>query len=126
MFKSIWISIILLNFACCCHLHELLSSYFTFSNLKQPREGSQGIGELHADTEVACALRCNRNENCDNAIFHIALRKCSLYEKKDKCSRDPDVEENDEMSRIQTMTKVRNFITVNNVITYENTNLLLP
>ena len=106
---TIRVIVILLSFSCCCHLQEQLSSYFTFSYLKQPREDSHGIRKFQVDTELACALRCSRKNNCDEAIFHRASKKCFLY-RKDKCSKDPDVGENNKKPRILTMAKVRNEI----------------
>ena len=57
MSNKISISVILLSCAYCSHLQELFSSYFIFSFQKHPREGFHSIGEFHASTELACALR---------------------------------------------------------------------
>ena len=113
MSNKISISVILLSCAYCSHLQELFSSYFIFSFQKHPREGFHSIGEFHAGTELACALRCSRDDTCEGAIFHNALKKCALYQKKGKCSRGSDVDEKEEKSRIWTMRKVRNFLNIN-------------
>lgn len=109
MSNKISISVILLSCAYCSHLQELFSSYFIFSFQKHPREGFHSIGEFHAGTELACALRCSRDDTCEGAIFHNALKKCALYQKKGKCSRGSDVDEKEEKSRIWMMRKVTKF-----------------
>ena len=113
MSNKISISVILLSCAYCSHLQELFSSYFIFSFQKHPREGFHSIGEFHAGTELACALRCSRDDTCEGAIFHNALKKCALYQKKGKCSRGSDVDEKEEKSRIWMMRRVRNFLNIN-------------
>ena len=113
MSNKISISVILLSCAYCSHLQELFSSYFIFSFQKHPRKGFHSIGEFHAGTELACALRCSRDDTCEGAIFHNALKKCALCQKKGKCSRGSDVDEKEEKSRIWMMRKVRNFLNIN-------------
>ena len=106
MATTIRIAFILLTFGCCCHLNEHLSSYFTFSYQDKPQD-SRAIAEFQADTELACALRCNRKKNCDEAVFRRAFKKCSLYQKKEKGSNGPNERENNKRSGILTMIKVR-------------------
>ena len=101
--------IILFSFVSSCHLQERLSSYFTFSYGEKLRVNSHNIVEFYADSELACALRCSRVENCDKAIFQKAYKKCSWYQ-NDQCSKDPNLGENIKMkkARALTITKVRN------------------
>ena len=109
---TICISIILLFFACCSYPKQHSSSYFKFSFLKDPLGGSLGVQGFRAGSELACALRCDRDNRCNEAIFDMASKKCSLHHKRDKCSRDPDVDEENEKSRSWKMTKVRNLIKI--------------
>ena len=69
--KIISVTITSLNWACCFHLRERLSSYFTFSFLQYSREGSYGLEEFHDDSEQACALWCNRYTTCKEAIINF-------------------------------------------------------
>ena len=69
--KIISVTITPLNWACCFHLRERLSSYFTFSFLQYSREGSYGLEEFHDDSEQACALWCNRYTTCKEAIINF-------------------------------------------------------
>ena len=114
MAMTIRIGIILLSFACCCHLRQFCSSYFTFSPyLKQSSEQFDSIAEFKADTELTCALRCSTKHNCDEAIFNRDSKKCSLYQKKDKGSIDSHAGKDNTRSRIVTMKKVSNIFLVN-------------
>ncbi|XP_066018965.1 uncharacterized protein [Pocillopora verrucosa] len=108
MYMTICISIILLFFACCSYPKQHSSSYFKYSFLKDPLGGSLGVQGFRAGSELACALRCDRDNRCNEAIFDMASKKCSLHHKRDKCSRDPDVDEENEKSRSWKMTKVIN------------------
>ena len=71
MTKLISVTITPLNWACCFHLQERLSSYFTFSFLQYSREGSYGLEEFHDDSEQACAKWCNRYTSCKEAIINF-------------------------------------------------------
>lgn len=112
MCLTICISIILLFFACCSYPKQHSSSYFKYSFLKDPLGGSLGVQGFRAGSELACALRCDRDNRCNEAIFDMASKKCSLHHKRDKCSRDSDVDEENEKSRFWKMTKVRNYIKI--------------
>ena len=103
--------VILLSFACCCHLREFYSSYFTFSVPRGSHEESEVISEFKTQTELACALRCSAKGNCDEATFNRDSKKCSLYQ-KEKDSTEP-YEGDNTPSRILNMRKVSNkFLTV--------------
>ena len=112
MSNKISISVILLSCAYCSYLQELFSSYFLFSSQKHPRGGFHSIGEFPAGTELACALRCSRDDTCEGAIFHNALKKCALYQKKGKCCRGSNEDEKEKKTKIWTMRKVRNFLNI--------------
>ena len=71
MTKLISVTITPLNWACCFHLQERLSSYFTFSFLQHSREGSYGLEEFHDDFEQACALWWNRYTSCKEATVNF-------------------------------------------------------
>lgn len=71
MTKLISVTITPLNWACCFHLQERLSSYFTFSFLQHSREGSYGLEEFHDDSEQAYARWCNRYTSCKEAIINF-------------------------------------------------------
>ena len=60
-----------------------LSSYFTFPFLKDPNEGSRGIGKFHAESELACTQQCDRDNSCYKALFYQLLNGCSTYQKKE-------------------------------------------
>ena len=60
-----------------------LSSYFTFPFMKNPNEGSRGIGKFHAESELACTQQCDRDNSCYKALFYQALNGCSTYQKKE-------------------------------------------
>lgn len=104
--------VILLSFACCCHLREFYSSYFTFSVPRGSHEESEVISEFKTQTELACALRCSAKGNCDEATFNRDSKKCSLYQ-KEKDSTEPYEGDDNTPSRILNMRKVSNkFLTV--------------
>lgn len=104
--------VILLSFACCCHLREFYSSYFTFSVPRGSHEESEAISEFKTQTELACALRCSAKGNCDEATFNRDSKKCSLYQ-KEKDSTEPYEGDDNTPSRILNMRKVSNkFLTV--------------
>lgn len=113
MSKTISITIILLSCAWRCHPQERSSSYFTFSSLKELKECSHGIGKFPAESELACALRCDRDNSCSEALFHRASNRCSMYQKKEKCFSDTKEDEKDgrdEKPRIGAMIRVRNVV----------------
>lgn len=83
-----WTSQTSVFFACCSYPKQHSSSYFKFSFLKDPLGGSLGVQGFRAGSELACALRCDRDNRCNEAIFDMTSKKCSLHHKRDKCSRD--------------------------------------
>ena len=58
-------------------------SVITFPFLKDPNEGSRGIGKFHAESELACTQQCDRDNSCYKALFYQALNGCSTYQKKE-------------------------------------------
>ncbi|KAL9980372.1 hypothetical protein ACROYT_G008948 [Oculina patagonica] len=106
MTATIRIGVILLSLACCCHLRQLCSSYFTFSSPKQSSKDSDAIAEFKANSELTCALRCSTKGNCDEAIFYRDSKKCLLYQKKDKGFTEPYAGGGKARSRTVTMRKV--------------------
>ena len=51
--------------------------------MKNPNEGSRGIGKFHAESELACTQQCDRDNSCYKALFYQALNGCSTYQKKE-------------------------------------------
>ena len=109
MTMAIRAGIILLCFACCCHMHlrENCSSYFTFTFPKRSHANSEPISEFKTETELACAVRCNTKGNCDEATFNRNTKKYSLYQ-KEKDSSEPYAGDDNSPSSILKMRKVSN------------------
>ena len=107
------ITVTFLTFVSCVQIHELYSSYFTFSQQKQENKDFDKIAEFNAETELTCALRCSTKGNCDEATFYRNARKCFLYQNKGKGSTEVYANDNDNTrSNIVTMKKVRNKVKV--------------
>lgn len=75
-------------------------SYFKFSLPEDPRKSSHGAQDFHAGSGMACALRCDRDNCCDEAIFDKASKKCSLHHKRYRYSKDSEEEKENEKSMI--------------------------
>ena len=109
MAVAIRIGIIFLAFVSYVHLRKLCSSYFTISYLKQARQDFVKVAQFSADSELTCALRCNRINNCDQATFNRGSKKCVLFQNKDHGSSEPYKGDGNTGSRTVTVTKVREY-----------------
>lgn len=112
MIATIPVGIILLSLVCYCHPNKLCSSYFAYSYLKRSQGDLNSIAEYKADTELACALRCNTKGNCDEATFNRESKKCSLYQMKGKGLIGFNAGEDNSRSRTVRMRKVSNIFQV--------------
>ena len=110
MAMAIRIGIIFLAFVSYVHLRKLCSSsYFTISYLRQARKDSAKIAQFSADSELTCALRCSRKNNCDKATFNRGSKKCLLFQNKDHGSNEPYKGDGNTGSRTLTIRKVREY-----------------
>ena len=94
MTKLISVTITPLNWACCFHLQERLSSYFTFSFLQHSKEGSYSLEEFHDDSEQACALWWNRYTSCKEATINFekySAKQSSIFSALSNCNKQRNV-----------------------------------
>ena len=87
-----------------------LSSYFTFPFLKDPNEGSRGIGKFHAESELACTQQCDRDNSCYKALFYQAMGALRIKRKKYVSVKLRKRKRR--KTRIWAMIKVRNVVKI--------------